>query len=320
MPPFYDRAVADHDLEVLGHRLARPVTTLRAVPLIIIGCVGFSLVAGHVVVELDGEPPRLSGLMLEVGAGLLLFAFLLVVQNRLVERAISAARRLTEDELMAKQAEGETNPLTPGDFHDEIGPLAVASAVVRDLADGNFREAWLLFDLNLKRCRAMAWVYNNREPLGLAPELCEEAEALLHLLVELGDHPSGLVDEFVGSESRQYAEVLQSYDDDRYGWSQRRRIVGPRHEIVLAIPLPSDAPHGIVIDRPTIVPSTIKILVSANTFGDKTLYLVAGINYEAAPLPTWPPTWWAIDDPAAVAGHPGIPATDVTPGRRRHVG
>jgi hypothetical protein len=317
--PFYDRAVADPNLEVLGHRLARPVTTLRAVPLVIVGCIGFALVAGHVVVELDGDPPRLSGLMLEVGAGLLLFALLLVVQNRLVERAISAARGLTEDELMAKQAEGETNPLTPGDFHDAIGPLAVASAVVRDLADGSFREAWLLFDPNLKRCQAMAWVYNNREQLGLAPELSEEAEALVDLLVELSDHPSGLVDEFVASESRQYAEFLQGYDDDRYGWSQRRRIVGPRHEMVLAMPLPSDAPHGILIERPTIVPSTIKILVSANTFGDRTVYLIAGINYEAAPLPTWPPTWWAIDDPAAVGSHPGISAAGDMPGRRRHV-
>lgn len=249
--------------------------------------------------------------MLEVGAGLLLFALLLVVQNRLVERAISAARGLTEDELLVKQAEGERNPLTPGDFHDDIGPLAVASAVVRDLADGNFREAWALFDPNLKRCRVLAWLYNNREQLGLPSEWCEEAEAIVDLVIEHGDHPSGLAEEFVTSESEQYAEALAGYDDDRYGWSQRRRILGPRHEIVVALLLPSDAPHGIVVDRPTIIPNAIRILVSAHTAGDGTLYLVAGINYEAAPLPTWPPTWWAIDDPAAIAAHPGIPAPTV---------
>ncbi|MDP9070613.1 MAG: hypothetical protein M3N68_04895 [Actinomycetota bacterium] len=270
--------MANHDLDVLGRRLAQPVTTLRTLPLVIVGAMGFAFVAGHIAVELNGDPPRLSGLMLEVGAGLLLFAVLLVVQNRLVERAMSAARGLTEDELLAKQAEGERNPLTPGDFHDDIGPLAVASAVVRDLADGNFREAWALFDPNLKRCRVLAWLYNNREQLGLPSEWCEEAEAIVDLLIEHGDHPSGLTEEFVTSESEQYAEALEGYDDDRYGWSQRRRILGPRHEIVVALLLPSDAPHGIVVDRPTIIPNAIRILVSAHTAGDGTLYLVAGIN------------------------------------------
>lgn len=299
--------MANHDVELLGGSLAQPRTALRLIPLLVTGCTGLVLVGGHVVVELQGDPPALSGLMLEIGAGLLLFAVLLVVQNRLIERALSAARGLTEKELLAKQMEEGDNPLTPGDFHSEIGPLAVASAVVRDLADGNFRDAWLLFDPNLKRCRAMAWLYNNREQLGLAQEVCEETDAFVDLLVDLGDQPSGTIDEFVAIESRQYEEVLTGYNDDRYGWSQRRRIVGPRHEMVLALRLPSDAPHGIVVDRPTIVSDTIKVLVSAHAVDGKTLYLVAGINYEAAPLPTWPPTWWTIDDPAAATAHPGLP-------------
>jgi len=246
--------------------------------------------------------------MLEVGAGLLLFAVLLVVQNRLVERAIFAARGLTPGELISKQAEGEANPLTPGDFHADVRPLAVASAVVRDLADGAFRDAWPLFDPNLRRCRAMAWLYNNRSELGLAQEFNAQAEELVDVLIELRAHPSGITEHFVEIEARQYAEVLAGYNDDLYGWSQRRRIVGPMHEMVLAIRLPTDAPHGIVIDRPTIVSDTIKVLVSAHSVFGRTVYLVAGINYEAAPLPTWPPTWWAIDDSAAATAHPGMPA------------
>tara|TARA_R100000935_G_scaffold27496_1_gene47675 strand:+ start:202 stop:1122 length:921 start_codon:yes stop_codon:yes gene_type:complete len=302
-------------VEVLGERLTKPVATIRLGPLLVTGALGLALVVAHIVVELEGDAPALSGLMLEVGAGLLLFAVLLVVQNRLVERAISAARGLTPDELVSKQAEGEANPLTPGDFHADLGPLAVAGAVVRDLADGAFRDAWLLFDPNLRRCRAMAWLYNNRAQLGLPEQFSAEAEELVDVLMELRDHPSGLADHFIEIEARQYAEGLAGYNDDLYGWSQRRRIVGPMHEMVLAIRLPSDAPHGILVDRPTIVSDTIKVLVSAHVVSDRVLYLVAGINYEAAPLPTWPPTWWAIDDPVAAAAHPGIAARPVEGGR-----
>ena len=151
----------------------------------------------------------------------------------------------------------------------------------------------------------MAWLYNNREQLGLPEQFSAEAEELVDVLMALGDHPSGISDHFIEIEARQYAEGLAGYNDDLYGWSQRRRIVGPMHEMVLAIRLPRDAPHGILVDRPTIVSDTIKVLVSAHVVSDRVLYLVAGINYEAAPLPTWPPTWWAIDDPVAAAAHPG---------------
>ena len=247
--------MSDTGPEILGSRLTRDVTTLRTMPLVATGAVGLILVVLYVVVELGEEPPRLSGLLLEIGAGLMLFALLLVVQVKLVERAISSARGLTEQELAAAQAEGGLNPLTPGDFHDDLGPLAVAGAVVRDLADGNLRDAWLLFDPNFKRCRAMAWLYNNREQLGLPDDPTDEVEVLVEELAQLHDVAGGLTDHFVASEAHQYGDLLRGFDDDRWGWSQRRRIVGPRHEIVLALPLPTDAPHGIVVDRPMIITS-----------------------------------------------------------------
>jgi hypothetical protein len=302
--------MSDTGPEILGSRLTRDVTTLRTGPLVATGAVGLILVLLYVVLELGEDPPRLSGLLLEIGAGLMLFALLLVVQVKLVERAISSARGLTEQDLAAAQAEGGLNPLTPGDFHDDIGPLAVAGAVVRDLADGNLRDAWLLFDPNWKRCRAMSWLYNNREQVGLPADLTDEVEQLAEELAQLHDVAGGLTDHFVASEAHDYADLLRGFDDDRWGWSQRRRIVGPRHEIVLALPLPTDAPHGIVVDRPMIVTRAIKILVSYQSAPDGTPpYLVAGINCEAAPLPTWPPTSWVIDDPAAVASHPGVGST-----------
>lgn len=298
--------MSDTPPEILGHRLSRDVTTLRAVPLALTGTVGLILLALHIVLELGDDPPRLSGLLLEVGAGLVLFALLLIVQVKLVQRAVSAARGLTEQELASKQAEEGLNPMTPGDFHDDVGPLAVASAVVRDLADGNFPEAWVLFDSNFKRCRAMAWLYNNREQLGLPSDLTEEVEVLVDALANLQELPDALTEHFMTSETRQYADVFHAFDDDRWGWSQRRRIVGPRHEIILALPLPADAPHGIVVERPTITTNTVHILVSNQPVDGTMVYRVAGIYSQAAPLPTWPPTWWAIDDPTAVASHPGV--------------
>src|SRR5918996_5192490 len=192
--------MSDTGPEILGSRLTRDVTTLRTMPLVATGAVGLILVVLYVVVELGEEPPRLSGLLLEIGAGLMLFALLLVVQVKLVERAISSARGLTEQELAAAQAEGGLNPLTPGDFHDDLGPLAVAGAVVRDLADGNLRDAWLLFDPNFKRCRAMAWLYNNREQLGLPDDPTDEVEVLVEELAQLHDVAGGLTDHFLARE------------------------------------------------------------------------------------------------------------------------
>ncbi len=160
-PPTLAR-MADHDLDVLGQRLAQPVTTLRTVPLVIVGSIGLAFVAGH-----RGRARRGPTAAVQFDARSRRRVASLCTPPRRPEptrraRAISAARGLTEDELLAKQTEGEKNPLTPGDFHEGIGPLAVAGAVVRDLSDGNFREAWALFDPNLKRCRVMAWLYNNR--------------------------------------------------------------------------------------------------------------------------------------------------------------
>jgi hypothetical protein len=291
--------------EILGPRLSRDATTLRAWPLVLSGATGLALLALHVVFELGDKPPRLSGLLLEVGAALLLFAVLLVVQVKLVERAVSAARAVTAEEFASSLAETGGNPLTPGDFYEETGPFAVASAVVSGFATGNLRDAWLLCDANFRRCRAMAWVYNHRDQIGLPEGLTDDVEGLVETLASLRDAPGRLTELFVMSESNQYAKVLKNFDDSRWGWSHRRRIVGPRHEIILALPLPIDAPDGLVVDRPMLVGDSIKVLVSCEPMGDQTVYLVAAINLEAPPLPTWPPTWWIIDDPAAGAAHPG---------------
>lgn len=295
--------------QLLGNRLSQPASTLRLLPLALTGAVGVALIALHIVLEFSPNPPKLSGLVLELGAGVLLFAVLFVVQVRAVERAVSAARALTEDDMGSTFAEGRSNPLTPGDFYDDAGPLALASVVLRGLAAGNLRDVWWLFDANLRRCRALAWLYNNRHALGLADASPEDVDRLASELADLNELPGGLTDQFMSSERDQYRDALHEFGDDGWGWSQRRRVVGPDHEMVIAVRLPADAPFGIIVERPTIVPHALTILVSRRAVGGLTHYEVAGINCDAAPLPTWPPTWWIVDDPAAVAAHAGLRAS-----------
>jgi hypothetical protein len=222
--------------------------------------------------------------------------------------------RITQTDKERMWAESETNPLTPGDFHSDIGPLAVASAFVRDIADGNFEDAWLIVDPTWRLCRAQAWIYNNLEPLGCTddPELRDQlAEHLVN-----GPHPTEQIwRAFAGNEASALHSAVGDFNDDRWGWSQRRRILGPGHEVILASPLPAHAPNGFIVDQPTLLAESIHVLVSSHRLNAGVLYLVAGLNGHAAPSPGWPPTWWVLDDPAALACHPGLTPPATTPSR-----
>lgn len=268
--------------------------------------VGTVLIAFHLLWE-SNTPHPWSSLALEAGASILLFVLLLLFERMLVERTVtSTVRRLTALELEEQRETEGLNPLTPGDFRDSIGPLAVAGAFIRDVAVGNFRDAFLLGDPTWRLCRAQAWLHNNRETLKLDEIADDERDELARHLAN-GPHDGEPVWEaFNRTESDQFRRAFERYDDDTWGWSQRRRIVGSHHEVVIATPLPRDAPHGFVAQGPTILGEAIHVLLACHVVDGKRIYNVAGIDATAPPAPGWPPSWWIIDDPVAAEAHPGV--------------
>ena len=300
-------STSSDDYRVISSREDAPVSAerVRRGWLLTIGALGLSAVVSYVVLELNEVGGPWSGLALELGAGVLLFAVLFLLERRIVANAVTTAlARISKDDKEQMWADPLSNPLTPGDFYSEIGPLAVAGAFVRDLADGNFEEAWLLADANWRLCRAQAWIFNNLKALGVSDQASRDVMAA-HLAA--GPHANDSTwKSFASIEAAAFMSLLGDFDDDKWGWSQRRRIVGPTHELILAMPLPSDAPDGFVVDKPTILTESIKVLIGAHVVEEGVFYLVAGLNNETAPTPGWPPTWWALEDPVALATHPGL--------------
>ncbi len=268
--------------------------------------VGSVLVGIHVYWESGGSHPW-SGVFVNAGTALLLFVVLLIFQRSLVERTVSETiRRLTKEEVQKQWDEPTLNPITPGDFHEPTGPLAVAGAFVREIVAANYRDAITFGTPAWRLSRAQAWIFNNLEPLGLATEPKVVWDALAGHLAGGPHSDSPIWNEFVASEESLFREVMGEFDDDRWGWSQRRRIVGSRHEVVMALALPPDAPHGIIVDAPTLVTKSIRLLLKCVELDGALVYLIDGVNTDAPSSPGWPPSWWIVDDPAATRDHPGV--------------
>lgn len=283
-----------------------PATRISWLWLSVPAVTGLVLILIHVHWEAGPGRHPWSSVFVNAGTALLLFAVLLVFQRSLVERAVNeTVRRLTREELESKWAETTDNPLTPGDFHDDLGP-AVASAFVRDCSSGDYRDALLLADPDWRLSRAQAWIFNNLASLGLQGTPHDAWDDLARCLATGPHEANSQWEEFLSTETAQFREVFSDFDDDRWGWSQRRRIIGPRHEVVVALPLPQDAPDGFVLNAPLVVPRSIQVLLRCLELEGKRMYLVAGVNVDAPPLPGWPPSWWIIDDPVAAAHHPGV--------------
>jgi hypothetical protein len=109
----------------------------------------------------------------------------------------------------------------------------------------------------------------------------------------------------------QYADCFKGFTEANVGWSQRRRIVGPRHEVMLLVPLPRSARHGFVADGPTLLEDTRSLLMMyVDDFAGTGHhgYLFAGLGRQP-PSPGWPPSFWEDGDPVALAVHPGAQRT-----------
>ena len=250
------------------------------------------------------EDSPLGGLLLEVGAGLGLFAVLFFFERRFIVSYLDRAIESLASPIEPEEIDGEQ---MPGDFRGDFGPLFIAQAVLHLLARGDYAQAYQRFSSDLRLSRAQAWLFNNRL-------VFEIDDANQSSFVQRLDEPNAtdqLWNDFAESEAGQYVDLFAKFDLDRIGWSQRRRIIGPRHEVIVAFVLPSDSPHGIVITEPRAVDNAIKIILESVHENGILTYRVAGIQTDSPPIPGWPPTFWIVDDPAATSVHPGMTAEPI---------
>ncbi len=262
--------------------------------------VGAGMLAGYLFLE--DEP--LGGLLLEVGAGLVLFAVLFYFERRFI---VSYLDRAIESLSAPLDPEDVDTEQMPGDFRGDFGPLFIAQVVLHLLAAGDYEKAFSRFSQSLQLARAQAWLFNNQAELGI---IDSNRESFIDRLVE-PDVTDPLWKEFSSSEAAQYKDAFSWLDIDRLGWSQRRRIIGPGHEVVIAFTLPAESPHGLVITAPRAVENAIKLILEAVHEGGILTYRVAGVQAECPPSPGWPPTLWVVDEPVAQAVHPGITAVPI---------
>jgi len=266
--------------------------------LVFVGLFGTALVVAYSIVQTD----PLGGLLLELGVGMLLFSVLFWFERRFIRRLVDEAivsltARTSEDDPIL-------NEQTPGDFHGDFGPLFMAQAFVGCLRSGEFDKAFQLMTAQLRLALVQSWLFKNRESLGL--ELGSELDAQADHLMRGPHEDEPRWNEFSAAEGRALANTLRQFPEDRLGWSQRRRILGPRHELMIAFNLPPGSPNGIIVTEPRQVENALKLVLEAAELESVLTYGVAAFQSECPPVPGWPPTFWNIYDEVAEAAHVGV--------------
>lgn len=251
-----------------------------------------------------------ASVLSNVGVALFLFSILYWFQKRIEQRIIEGIQILSSEDLERRRETEIEDPLMPGDFLQDYGPLQTAVALIGFIEKRDLTSVWRLSDPNLRLCRAQAWVFNNVTTLGLSAAHSESWDNVARYLVSGPHEGEELWDGFAKCEADQLFEAFRHYFGDAGGWSQRRRVVGPRHEVILITRLPEDAPQGYVVTKPLMVESSVELLLVCVDDHRSPL----GRRYQVSaytrhmPLPGWPPTWWITDDPVAVQSHPGVSA------------
>lgn len=139
--------------------------------------------------------------------------------------------------------------------------------------DGSYEAGWWLMDVNLRRCRAQAWLWNNRH----------DADVARHDIVAVAerfvvDTEAPLWHEFAAIERDQLRQAWAWLGPDP-GAGSRPRLVGPDLEVVVLAPTEGDAT---VITEPTEgVPFVMRVVD-----GD---WFVASFGIAKVPLSGWPP-------------------------------
>lgn len=250
------------------------------------------------------------GVLSDIGVSLLLFSVLFWFEKRIERRIIDSIRVLTGWDLAERLSSEADDPLMPGDFQHAYGPTETAISILERIQARDYDSVWVMTDPNLRLCRAQGWIFDNLGNLGLSSEYSTEWDNMADYLIA-GPHRGEQVwDSFAATEIGQLTASFSAYAAGKAGWSQRRRVLGPRHEVVLLTPLPKNAPHGYIATGPTLLEDSrdlLMVCVDHPSAPPGRIYLLAGVG-RAAPLPGWPPTWWVIDDPVALEVHPGLVA------------
>lgn len=171
---------------------------------------------------------------------------------------------------------------------DDGGQIDVVFSFCKLAQSWQYEEAIKLTDANWLECRLKAWLWNNRSVFG------DDLLILDSLVVEaLRDRSASEVwRDFVETENRSINEAWGQIDFDQMGAGSRRRRVAPDYDVVILAPVGSTG--GYYVESAVQLRNALQFLV--RRMDDK--WLVANHIATAAPVPTWPPTWWAIGDPA----------------------
>lgn len=233
----------------------------------------------------------LPSVLLEVGAGMLLFVVLFGVERVVVRKTI----RLETEKLY--RAMSTVNSSESQEVEDAIVEQAVKLGVspfdsahqwLEAAVDSDYEELWDLSDTSWQLCRAQAWVWNNRHPKFL--DLDESA--CVQLADELAQGPgvSSYWGDFARIEAEQFQEAYQGVEPGEWGVGSQRRVVAPGYEVVNLIPL-GQYRKGLLITRPLWVRNGLRFLYRWN--GEK--WVLASHTADAPPTPGLPPSWWAAD-------------------------
>lgn len=262
---------------------------VRSSWLIAIGTIGVLLVGGAIALETWVAAGSIwAAVLLELGAGTLLFTLLFMAERHLVRRATTQLiSALTPEDL--SHLTGERSDTHIRQTFATGGPVDIAYKWLEAAASGDYETMWRLSDHDWQTSRIQAWLWNGRDNFGYSiPHL----ESLLTAMRD-GSAPD-LWDSFVRSERRQYQELFYKVDVSKLGASDRRRRVAPDYELILIIELEGHK-SGFKVEEPLVIPSRQFLM---HRVGKQ--WLFANFNTSCPPTPGWPPGWWMAEDPAVL--------------------
>lgn len=175
--------------------------------------------------------------------------------------------------------------IDPGHYGPD-GPVAVCWEFLDCIFQhGSYDDAWPLLDENHRRCRAQAWIWNNREFSDIAGRLEELSEWLT-----VGPHPGELIwDQFCEIELRTAVDAWAERYRRGLGAGSRPRPVGPDLEVVVLVPTDGDV---VQFTEETLVTDALVWLVRRTSDGLR----LAGWS-DREPVPGLPPDLYPDIDP-----------------------
>jgi hypothetical protein len=271
---------------------------VRSWPLWVLGLTGATSVGGAIYLDLVADVTSiLPSVLLELGAGIFLFAFLFWAERRVIRREVARQTRalieaLTGSEEQARQFADDPHVGDVSRFAPD-GPIDVAFRFVAAMTEGRYEDAWDLADDDWKLCRAQSWLWNNRDHYGDDVALLD----LLALQITLGPNESEVWQNFAFVEEAQFKGAWREIAAQGLGVATHQRRIAPDYEIVLLTPLGEYHESGFVVREPALIAGSMSLVIHTTSNGSKVASHVA----DAPPRPGWPPSWWAKGDPALKA-------------------